>query len=1185
MKKFILAFLSVLLFPHLSIGQTQFADITVTVQSVTHLNQCGCSDQGFFQCGIASSQPDPRWNVRSRLFGGAFSATTFIEIDDQDCGTISRSDNLATYLSSCDDQLVIEVESWEDDDSPSNTFNGVDDNHSGTETFSIFYQNDPTSSLNTYTLTLSNNWRVEIGVVWTVASIVGAPSISGTTSLCSGDNLSLTAFDPLASNYNWYNVPSGGTPISTGANLNIGNVTANVSYYAAGSIGACEGPRTPVNVTAENPPNAGAGTNTTICDSQNAFDLFSTLIGNDVGGTWNDDDASGALTGSSFDATSLGGGSYDFTYTVFGTVCSDDLETVTITVEQSLTAGIGTNTTICDSQNAFDLFSTLSANDIGGTWNDDDGTGALSGNFLNATLISAADYDFTYTVFGTDCPDNSETVTITIEEISTDPSSLTPSITSICGIGGTVDLTINGGSLGTGASWEWYDGDPNGGGTFLTSTGTTALITGLTITATTNYFVRAEGGFCGNSNTVDVSVVVSSSNTAPSSVTVTSSTICSGNTADLTVIGGVLGSGANWTWYDTDPASGSPAPLFASTSPFYLGAAPPTTTTYFVRAEGCDTTIAQQTTITVVPPSVAAAGINASQTSFCSGSGSTLSIQGGTLGAGATWEWYEGGCGAGSSIASGTSINVSPTAATSYYVRAEGGCNGNTACVNIAISIDVPSADPVAITSASTDLCLGETTVLNVSGGTLGTGAQWEWYQGSCGGISVGQGSSISVSPSISTTYYARAEGACGNTVCVNIPVSVGAGASDPTAVDVIQNNICPGDIAQVYVTGAPLAPEYTWVWYTGSCGAVTVGIGDTLEVTPLLTTVYYVRAVGTCGETNCGSVTVTVDPGSISADGISSSNDNFCEGDSATLQILGGSLVAGANWNWYESLCGGTSIGTGSSIMVYPTSTTTYYARAEGGTCGSTVCSNITLHALPSDAYLIPFDTICGTEGPISLNNGIPDGGVYEGPGISNGILIPSDAGIGTHSISYSYIGSNGCTALASSTFTIKESSIVASSSITINDCEEGGVTLLVDVTGGTGLYRYKWSNGENTNPLVESLSGFYSVTVTDDNQCSAFIDGLEITDDMRCFDLPNSFTPNGDGMNDMWNLDLTYYSTAAIKVYSKWGNQVWEASGTTLSWDGTSNGKDLPSGTYYYVLDIDNGNNMQNGPVTIVR
>ena len=270
---------------------------------------------------------------------------------------------------------------------------------------------------------------------------------------------------------------------------------------------------------------------------------------------------------------------------------------------------------------------------------------------------------------------------------------------------------------------------------------------------------------------------------------------------------------------------------------------------------------------------------------------------------------------------------------------------------------------------------------------------------------------------------------------------------------------------------------------------------------------------------------------------------------------------------------------------MVYPTTTSTYYTRAEGGTCGSTACTNITLYALAANAYLVPFDTIFGLEGSIFLNNGIPEGGIYTGSGISNSILTPSAAGIGTHAITYSYSESNGCNAIASTTFTIKESSIVTSSSISINDCEEGGVTLLVVATGGTGLYRYNWSNGENTNPLVESLSGFYSVTVTDDNQCSAVIDGLEITDDMRCFDLPNSFTPNGDGMNDMWNLDLTYYSAASIQVYSKWGNQVWEASGTTLSWDGKSNGKDLPSGTYYYILNLDNGNNMQNGPVTIVR
>ena len=45
----------------------------------------------------------------------------------------------------------------------------------------------------------------------------------------------------------------------------------------------------------------------------------------------------------------------------------------------------------------------------------------------------------------------------------------------------------------TGATWEWYDGDPNGGGNFLFSTGTAPFIIGQAITASTNYFVRAEG--------------------------------------------------------------------------------------------------------------------------------------------------------------------------------------------------------------------------------------------------------------------------------------------------------------------------------------------------------------------------------------------------------------------------------------------------------------------------------------------------------------------------------------------------------------------------------------------------------------------------------------------------------------------------------------------------------------------
>ena len=83
----------------------------------------------------------------------------------------------------------------------------------------------------------------------------------------------------------------------------------------------------------------------------------------------------------------------------------------------------------------------------------------------------------------------------------------------------------------------------------------------------------------------------------------------------------------------------------------------------------------------------------------------------------------------------------------------------------------------------------------------------------------------------------------------------------------------------------------------------------------------------------------------------------------------------------------------------------------------------------------------------------------------------------------------------------------------------------------------------------------------------------------------MPNSFTPNGDGMNETWNLDFTNYSSAHIEVYSKWGKLVWSSDGTTISWDGTVNGNPLPAGTYYYVLELNGGDQTQNGPITIVR
>ncbi|MDB5201951.1 MAG: type sorting protein [Ferruginibacter sp.] len=82
----------------------------------------------------------------------------------------------------------------------------------------------------------------------------------------------------------------------------------------------------------------------------------------------------------------------------------------------------------------------------------------------------------------------------------------------------------------------------------------------------------------------------------------------------------------------------------------------------------------------------------------------------------------------------------------------------------------------VAATSATknkNNVCPGNTVTLTLSGGTLGTNAVWNWYSGSCGGTLVGTGTSITVTPLITTTYYVRAEGDCNTTACVQVTVTI----------------------------------------------------------------------------------------------------------------------------------------------------------------------------------------------------------------------------------------------------------------------------------------------------------------------------------------------------------------------------------------------------------------------------
>jgi hypothetical protein len=206
-------------------------------------------------------------------------------------------------------------------------------------------------------------------------------------------------------------------------------------------------------------------------------------------------------------------------------------------------------------------------------------------------------------------------------------------------------------------------------------------------------------------------------------------------------------------------------------------------------------------------------------------------------------------------------LAVTPAVTTTYYVRAQGTCN-TTTCVSVTVTVSQTVSTPAASVAASASpSCPGGSSTLTLTGGTLGTGATWQWYTVSCGGTAAGSGTAITVTPAVTTTYYVRAEGACGNSACVSVTQSVTNTVSTPATSATASPALVCNASSTLSLAGGSLGTGAFWTWYSGSCGGggTLIGTGASLVVTPASTTTYYVMAVGTCGNTTCASATVTV--------------------------------------------------------------------------------------------------------------------------------------------------------------------------------------------------------------------------------------------------------------------------------------------------------------------------------------
>jgi hypothetical protein len=376
------------------------------------------------------------------------------------------------------------------------------------------------------------------------------------------------------------------------------------------------------------------------------------------------------------------------------------------------------------------------------------------------------------------------------------------------------------------------------------TTGAVTLGSSTAGTYTVTYTIAASGGCAVFTTTATITITALPAAT----IAYTGSPYCqNAGTATVTQTGTAGGT------YSATPAGLS---ISATTGTVTLGTSTAGTYTvsYTIAAgSGCAAVVATTTiTITALP----AATISYAGSPYCP-TGTATVTRTGT--AGGTYSATPAGLTI--SATTGTVTLGTSTAGTytvSYTLAAGGGCPAVVATTTITVSS--LSVAPTTATATPAAICGPASVTLSVTDGSLGAGASWKWYSGSCGGTAVGTGATLTLTVSTTTTYYVRAEGTCNTTTCASVTVTVNTVPTVSIAAAPL-TSLIPGQTTTLTATVTP-ATGITLIWYKN--GVVVPGAtGTSLVVTVDGLGIYTARATTSAGCTTLSNAVTISSNGS----------------------------------------------------------------------------------------------------------------------------------------------------------------------------------------------------------------------------------------------------------------------------------------------------------------------------------
>jgi gliding motility-associated-like protein len=234
----------------------------------------------------------------------------------------------------------------------------------------------------------------------------------------------------------------------------------------------------------------------------------------------------------------------------------------------------------------------------------------------------------------------------------------------------------------------------------------------------------------------------------------------------------------------------------------------------------------------------------------------------------------------------------------------------------------------------------------------------------------------------------------------------------------------------------------------------------------------------------------------------------SICDGSNAVFNVQ--SPVTGVTYTWYNSLSGGAVLTTGSSFTANNvTGSATYYVEQQRGTCIGAPRTPVTVSLLPA---------------------------------LDQAAIIADSVGV--NAIRFRWSAVPGAAGYQVST--------------------DGGITFITPSSGATGLTHTV--SGLQPAQQVTLIVKAIGVIVCQESVSQA-VTARTLMDDIF---IPNTFTPNGDGLNDVFRVYGNIIQEVNILVFNQWGEKIFQSRDKNLGWDGRYNGKPQPSGVYIVVAQF---------------